>query len=67
MTFAEYPIYKDLGFEAHKIAREERKEHPDHFIYGFRNSQGNIRIDYLGLMADDEYPSFTYLNGHKQL
>ena len=68
MSFADYPIYKDLNFEAHKVAREESKEHPDHFIYGFRNSQGSIRIDHTGIRkADDERNIFTYINGHKTL
>lgn len=68
MSFSEYPIYKELNFEAHKVAREESIEHPDHFIYAFRNSQGQIRIDHKGILkSDDEYAVFTYRNGHKEL
>ena len=68
MSFADYPLYEQSRVYAVLTAIEESKQHPDHFIHIYHNSQGRYRIDYQGILkADDERHIFTYKNGNKTL
>ncbi len=64
MTFAQYPIKEYSFIYARERAKEESLDHPDHFIYLFKNSLGVYLIDYLGLPKfDDERIIATFKQG----
>lgn len=66
-TFASYPIKQSFFITARELAKEESKEHPDHFIYLLKNNSGGYFIDHIGLPHSDEHVIATFKNGEKVL
>ncbi len=68
MTLRDYPIKEHSFIYATERAKEESREHPDHFIYLFKSNQGYYLIDVLGLPKfDDVRLIATYRKGEKTL
>jgi len=67
MTFADYPLKESSFIYARERAKEESLEHPEHFIYLYKNNAGWYVIDHIGIKHDDERLICTFKGGDKTL